>query len=114
MSPYLLVHRHGRHRVAGVGVEGEDVEDAAAVDEEPVLAQHQDLGRVQGAARQPSSVDVAQRRGQLGKIKIFTKIQKKILSNRYLDDVAPDNRLGQQPGVAQRVGLLPQQVVLSL
>ena len=76
MWPHLLVHRHGRHRVAGVGVEGEDVEDAAAVDEEPVLAQHQDLGRVQGAARQPSSVDVAQRRGQLGNIKIFTKIKK--------------------------------------
>ena len=114
MYPYLLVHRHGRHRVAGVGVEGENVEDAAAVDEEPVLAQHQDLGRVQGAARQPSSVDVAQRRGQLGKIKIFTKLKKYILSNRYLDDVAPDDGLGQQPGVAQRVGLLPQQVVLSL
>ena len=76
MTPHLLIHRHGRHQITGVGVEGEDVKDAAAVDEEPVLAQHQDLGRVQGAARQPSSVDVAQRGGQLGKIKIFTKLKK--------------------------------------
>ena len=56
LSPYLLVHRHGRHRVAGVGVEGEDVEDAAAVDEEPVLAQHQDLGRVQRGCTQRAEV----------------------------------------------------------
>ena len=78
MTPHLLIHCHGRHQITGDGVEGEDVKDAAAVDEEPVLAQHQDLGRVQGAARQPSSVDVAQRRGQLGNIKIFTKIKKYI------------------------------------
>ena len=40
------------------GVEGDDVEDAAAVEEEARLVHHQDLGRVEGAAGQRVGVDV--------------------------------------------------------
>jgi hypothetical protein len=49
---YLLVDSHCGHGIAGVGIIGQHVEDAAAVEEEPALANHQDLGGVQGAARQ--------------------------------------------------------------
>ena len=47
-------------RVARVAswVEGDDVEDAAAVEEEARLVHHQDLGRVEGAAGQRVGVDV--------------------------------------------------------
>ena len=56
MTPHLLIHRHGRHQITGDGVEGEDVKDAAAVDEEPVLDQHQDLGWVQRGCTQRAEV----------------------------------------------------------
>ena len=39
----LLVHCHRGQRVRGVGVVGEDVKDAPAVDQETVFAQNQDL-----------------------------------------------------------------------
>ena len=57
----LLEVRHGGAVVAGGrvgGVEGDDVEDAAAVEEEARLVDHEDLGRVEGAARQRVGVDV--------------------------------------------------------
>ena len=39
----LLVHCHCGQRVGGVGVVGEDVKDAPAVDQETVFSQNQDL-----------------------------------------------------------------------
>ena len=54
---FLLIVRHGRHRVGGRRVEGQDVEDAAAVEEEARVgtARDQDLRRVLQASTMTTS-----------------------------------------------------------
>ena len=65
---------------AVVGVVRDHVEDAAAVEQQPRLVDHQDLGGVQRAAGQAVAVDVPEGRGQL-------------------DDVVPDQALLEEGAV---------------
>ena len=75
LAIYLLIDSHGCHGIAGVWVKSKNIKDAATVDQEPVFAQNQYLGWVQGATGEASGVDVAEGGGQLDKnISSVTKI----------------------------------------
>ena len=54
----LLVHSHGSQRVRRVWIVGENIEDPSAVDQEAVLAENQDLGRVESSAGETGPVNI--------------------------------------------------------